>query len=182
MTNDKTNSYIPFNDAINDSKVYYVVDQGIFPFKVVVNDDGITIYKEDDSNDYRKVVYQLKRFTGYWFGYDPTSSKKGEKHGNTILIHTFQKRYVFVGRHILSFRAKEKIVDYISFKNDFPRAVAYSKNYAYFPLECESVIPLKEFDLAANVANADKIYSQIRKHGEKSLNFEDPKMIHYRLD
>ena len=199
-----TKSYIPFNKLSSRDKSYYVDDNGAKPFKVVANNKGIVVYKNtltDDDNDdlvsegsgnlsrcgqdkYIDVVLKLKKFLGYWSGFDASPY---EMHGNSILIKVTKYRYIFVGHAIYQFDTDEEILDYISYmgNSDVPYPVAYGSEYVYFMLN-EEKIKRSDMELDATVANAGDIYGEFYGHiGSKKgkhtkYDFDDVVTIHAR--
>lgn len=164
-----TNSFITKEQTNNLEKVYDIHDNGGRPYKVIVKNKEISIYKqklinpnawkynERFSKDYNEKVLHLTDFIGYWYGFDTSVS---EAHGNTILIQVSKYEYIIIQENIVKFETTEEIIEYISpvGNNDVPYPVAYSKNNIYFMLD-NVYIPKNNFKTEINVQNAEQLYS-----------------------
>lgn len=82
---------------------YLVHDNGARPFKVTVKGSDVKVYRKvpDDSptNYESKSAMQFKAMKVF------VGSDKGKARGNTILLQTGQKTFVFIGDSIFSFQA-----------------------------------------------------------------------------
>lgn len=169
MTN--TNTYMPRNSPKNKPRTYLIHDNGGRPFLVVANKKAITVYTDDNYNNFDRPDEKLKyetecvkftKFQGYWSGLDSSPNKM---HGNSILVKINDHKYVFIGLEIYSFETKDVIQDYISpvGNSDVPYPVAYGKDNVYFLID-NSYMDRKYIITEATVANAVDIYMEFYGH------------------
>ena len=148
---------------------YLIHDNGGRPFKVVVSNNHVIVYKRtkeeeqraedfdqdiDDEKAYDKNMKRLyshkllewKNVVRVFIGHHPPNVPKtwsGDfvSAGNSILVHVKGKTYVSIGMSIDEFEAEEPITEYLSEvgNSDVPYPIALSPNYAY--LMIESTLP-----------------------------------------
>ena len=187
-----TNSYIPKNKLSSRNKEYFIHDNGGRPFKVIANNQGISIYgicinTDTDSPAYPKLIKHITNFLGYWSGFD---SSPYLMHGNSILIQLTKRKYICIGWDIYSFETDSEILDYVSpvGNSDVPYPVAYDKDNIYFMNE-KVFSKANKFKTVPNVANAEDIYGEFYKtipHSkpsdktESGNKFKKIKIIHER--
>lgn len=182
-----TKSFIKKQKLSSRNKIYYVHDNGARPFKVIANNKGLFIYKntfdptvdsdyEDtddiDDTDYEytdKPILKIKKFIGYWSGYDTSEYKS---HGNSILVQLSKYDYIFIGKIVYSFKTNDVITDYVSYlgNSDVPYPVAFGEENLYFMVEYQYIshdhINTKiEFKYADDLY--DELYSKYRSRKEK---------------
>lgn len=180
--NKLSKSFIPKNKLTQKNKIYYVHDNGSRPFKVIINNRAIHIYKFSyESEKYDTDIIKITKYSGYWYGYDSSGYRQ---HGNSILIKISDNEYIFVGWEIYSFKTNNPIIDYISplGNSDVPYPIAYNDSYVYFMLD-KRYVSIDELDIDINVPNALNIYDSyyslsIKPSGKK---FMELRMISKRL-
>jgi len=126
---------------------YYVHSNRVRPYKVVISQKYIIIYKsiydkKDDNYNYEYLI----NFNDYKEVFIPTSNTyecKGCK-GNTILVYLGDYTYIYIERYIQLFKLKEEIIEYKSpiGNNDFPYAYGISKNNYYYFSDLQIYIPI----------------------------------------
>ena len=144
---------------MSKSKTYYTHDNGGRPFKVVVDNKKVYVYKhkkydeDTDTNLYSKksIKYEKKNFFKYkniFIGKSPknkttiNSGGYGAKFtGNSILLQLTQNKYVFIGHIIFSFTSKSEIKKFVSpvGNSDVPYPYAIDIDGRYY-LMIEDVI------------------------------------------
>lgn len=177
----KTNTYISKNKLTSRNRIYYTHDNGGCPFKVVANNKGIFIYKRGEEERYDELVYSVKKFLGYWRGYDSTRYKQ---HGNSILIQINKYEYVCVRQVIYKFKTNERILDYITplGPSDVPYPIAYGENYIYFMLDFK-MIHRDDLETPITIENAEKLYGEFygyigdKKGKHKKYNMKNVKIL-----
>ena len=155
---------------MSKSKTYYTHDNGGRPFKVVVDNKKVYVYKhkkydeDTDTNLYSKksIKYEKKNFFKYkniFIGKSPknkttiNSGGYGAKFtGNSILLQLTQNKYVFIGHIIFSFTSKSEIKKFVSpvGNSDVPYPYAIDIDGRYY-LMIEDVI----IDKIANIKKYD---------------------------
>lgn len=196
-----SNSRIMANKVSSSRKTYITLDNGIRPFKVIVDKkNGIQIYTylpnkyEDDFVPvYDVLIKHIKKYKSYWSGFD---SSYNREHGNAILIEIDPHTYIFVGDTIYEFKAVDTIVDFISpvGNNDVPYPIAYGTENTYFMLD-QVYVKNTELELDKTVQNSEHMYREFygffghlarkgmprRKSHLIKIPFKDLKMIQKRL-
>jgi hypothetical protein len=123
------------------NKRFEIHDNGGRPFEVLVDKNGVAVYKEvtsadysDDSEEDEGSYYDTpsfvflnpaKVFVGNSPDNEMTRFSGGygkEFDGNSILVNTEDNNYVYIGSEIYSFKSIAKIVEYVSpvGNNDVP--------------------------------------------------------------
>jgi hypothetical protein len=140
-------------------KIYYTLDNGGRPFKVVVGKTSVQVYKRGrsdlweydssdydpldpsdydslnylDPSDYDTLIMRLPRVKKVFVGKDVEDSSRD---GNSILLSMAHHRYVFIGDNIYEFSTPDKdvITHYYSEvgNSEVPYPVAVGKQNAYF--------------------------------------------------
>lgn len=152
---------------------YLIHDNGCRPFKVVINNKDISIFKENGYNNTTdeiiysiKPIINLKNITNIFIGKsienEMTKFSGGYGHqfdGNSILVNIKDNRYIYIGSEIFSFYSFSEIIDYKSpvGNSDVPYPYAIDKLNNYY-LMIEDVV--------------------IKKNNE----FKDPYDYYYNLD
>ena len=175
-----TGSYIPFNKLTKQDKKYFIHDNGGRPFKVVANTNGIQVYtatkyldmtygSDSDSEDtcdcyaepnfdYDVKVFSIKKFLGYWWGFDSSPNKFD---GNSILIEVTPHKYIHIGERIYRFSTKDIILDFISpvGNSDVPYPIAYGEYYVYFFLS-KKMVHIDDLETDPILVNSEDIYGE----------------------
>ena len=114
-----------------------VLDNGGLPFQVRKKGDDVYILKVNDDGKYVDTIATYKNVNRIMKGKDP----KGKEHGNTVIIHLKDKRYLFVGPTVYEFTSKEPITNYHSEigNSAVPYPVAETNNYLYLTSGLEDV-------------------------------------------
>lgn len=186
----KTESFISKKKLSKKDKIYYIHDNGGRPLKVVANSSGISIFeitcydKDNDEVIYGNLINKIKKFVGYWSGFDSSPYKM---HGNSILIELSKKKYMYIGPVVYTFNSESEIIDYISpvGNSDVPYPVAYDKDNIYFMSERE-YDRIDNFNIELKVANVKDIYSEFYdRYGSKmhtGKKMKKMKIINERVD
>ena len=158
------------------SKTYYTHDNGGRPFKVVVEDKKVYVYKykkyDETTNSFlyseKPIKYEKNNYfkcKNIFIGKSPknkltiSSGGYGAKFtGNSILLQITQNKYVFIGDKIFSFTPKSEIKKFVSpvGNSDVPYPYAVDADGRYY-LMIEDVI-------------IDKIIN-IKKYNNDPYNF-----------
>lgn len=157
-----TNTYKKRSDLSSRRKKYITCDNGTHPYMIVVNKDKICVYlaciknKDYSKEYYDELFFTLTKFVGYWSGYDSSEYKM---HHNSILIKLDKYQYMFIGHTIYTFKAKHKIIDFITpmGNNDVPYPIAYDEGYIYFMLDMK-YMERNKFSTNLKIENAENIY------------------------
>ena len=144
---------------MSKSKTYYTHDNGGRPFKVVVDNKKIYVYKykkydeDTDTTLYseKSIKYEKKNFfkcKNIFIGKSPKnkttifSAGYGSKFtGNSILLQIAKNKYVFIGHIIFSFTSKSEIKKFVSpvGNSDVPYPYAIDIDGRYY-LMIENII------------------------------------------
>jgi len=177
-----TGSFL-LKDRISNSR-YLIHDNGGRPFKVVCQNQDISIYRHPVTKTTQKtlkysvLVKSITSFLGYWSGFD---TSENQIHGNSILIKISKRKYLYVGSRIYSFSTIDEIIDYTSYVHfsDVPCPVAYGTHFLYFmSISGEQFVKKKEFKTPVLVKNS--MILQREFHTNKNLTkiaFKDYKLI-----
>ena len=115
-------------------KSYDTLDNGLRPYRVIVNGTNVSIYKgtrkEDYTYDYDKLIRSVKVKKVYLGG-----TKSGL--GNSILLHLSGNKYMYIGHEIYEFQMEDSVESYFSLigNSDVPYPVLLGTEYAYFMLD-----------------------------------------------
>ena len=173
----------------NKSKTYYTHDNGGRPFKVVVEDKKVYVYKykkyDETTNSFlyseKSIKYQKQDYFKYkkiFIGKSPKNKKTifsngyGAKFtGNSILLQITNNKYVFIGDKIFSFTSKSEIEKFVSpvGNNDVPYPYAVDVDGRYY-LMIEDIIIDK-------ITNIKKYYNDPYEFYYKNntlLNIQNP--------
>jgi hypothetical protein len=145
---DKPKTKMDTHLKVKGEKSYLIHSNGARPYIVYVSPKKVTaFFREYDSTrdkyDETKKVVDTE-YDNVFIGDNEDNlqhydSFKGQDPGNTILIHTKNNDYIFIGDDIYSFSTPndEKITHYYSplGNNDVPYPFAVSNNYTYFMLD-----------------------------------------------
>ena len=121
------------------NKTYFIHDNRARPFKVIINNNEVSIYKKINENldDYNKLIKTYK-VTKIFIGKD---SKNKKLNGNSILLQINDNKMVCITDLIFEFElAKDdKIIKYFSIvgNNDVPYPVLLGEKYFYSMIEKE---------------------------------------------
>lgn len=136
-------------------KTYFIHDNGGRPFKVVIDNDKVYVYKnihhdfdtyEDFYSDKPILTFHpMKIFIGKSPFNTMTQFSGGhgpEFDGNSILIQMSEKKYVYIGRKIYSFATEHKITKYVSpvGNSDVPYPYAVDNKKHIYLLEEDVII------------------------------------------
>ena len=97
-------------------------------------------YSTSDSKPgpiYDKTVLTIPKYTKMWLGENDGPSvcrlESGKFTGNSILVHVKGDKYIFIGDHVLEFRAPDRITEfYSSLHGDFVYPLAIGETNSYF--------------------------------------------------
>tara|TARA_Y100000741_G_scaffold99113_1_gene73562 strand:- start:160 stop:939 length:780 start_codon:yes stop_codon:yes gene_type:complete len=144
---------------MSNLKTYYTHDNGARPFKVIIDDKNVYIYKykkyDEDTNTFlyseKSIKYEKKNYfkcMNIFIGKSPKNKKTifstayGSKFtGNSILLQITKNKYIFIGHIIFSFTSKSEIKKFVSpvGNNDVPYPYAIDIDGRYY-LIIENVI------------------------------------------
>jgi hypothetical protein len=121
---------------------YFTHDNGFRPFKVIVEDDKVNIYKANKEDEYTELVKNYRRVKKVHVGRstggigDHTKAQEDKFLGNSILLE-FATKCVFIGHEIYEFAMDDTIVKYFSKigNNDVPYPVIVGSENVYFMLD-----------------------------------------------
>lgn len=135
---------------------YLIHDNGSRPFKVIIINDKVNIYKEKSENEYDDKVFKTykpkKIFIGKSLKNKMTlfSGGYGKKFdGNSILLQLTKNSYTYIGSQIYSFKTDAEIMDFQSpvGNNDVPYPYCIDSNgYYYLMLEKIKIKVPKSYD------------------------------------
>lgn len=128
---------------------YYAHDNGGRPFKVSIDEKKVEVYKKGPGDDEEDTIYSklIKSFTakeihigkssGKTKCCDHTARQANQFNGNSILLHTSDKEYVYIGHEIIKFQILDEFVAYYSpvGNNDVPYPLVLGDTYVYFILD-----------------------------------------------
>jgi hypothetical protein len=151
-TRKNTNSQINTHVKVKGEKSYLIHSNGGRPYIVYVSPNKIVIYsriynKNIGDYDGTKKIIDIK-YKKVFIGDNNDNLRhydalKGEFPGNTILIHTKNNNYIYIGDEIYSFSLPEDeiITHYYSpvGNNDVPYPFAISNKYTYFMLDSKKL-------------------------------------------
>lgn len=180
-----TKSYIKFEQLSSRDKIYYIHDNFSRPFKVICNNQGISIYRSEQPDIYSKLITKIKAFQGYWSGFD---SSPYVMHGNSLLVKITKKKYIYIGPEIYEFSTDDEITDYVSpiGNSDVPYPVAFGEVNVYFMLD-KQYISINDLETPVTVAEADTLYGEFygfvgsKRGNHTKYPFKRIKMIEKRL-
>jgi len=130
------------------TKTYYIHNNGGRPFKVIIDNKTVSIYKntakypEADNYDVLVKTVNAKevfigKSSGKAQGSDHTPAEARQFIGNTILLELSEKKYMCIGKEIYEFQTEDKIESYYSLigNNDVPYPIALGTENVYFMLD-----------------------------------------------
>ena len=157
-------------------QTYFIHDNGGIPFKVLINDSIVEVYKNDDNTSPIQTFFPNKIFIGE-SKLNPMTKFSGchgdEFLGNSILLEIDEDedgyKYEFIGRSIFSFHTIGKIVTYESpvGNNDVPYPYAIDEFGNVFLL-IEDIVLIDTEQLSEIIQDPYDYYYSIRIIG----NFE----------
>jgi hypothetical protein len=115
-------------------KHYDTMDNGVRPYRVIVDGSNVSIYNgtrsEDDTYNYDKLIRSVKVKKVYLGG-------KKKDLGNSILLHLSGNKYMYIGHEIYEFQMLDSVDTYFSImgNSDVPYPVLLGTEYAYFMLD-----------------------------------------------
>ena len=164
---------------------YLIHDNEGRPFKVVIKDNDLSIYKENGYNDATdeiiysiKPIINLKNITNIFIGKSTENEMTkfsggygAHFDGNSILVYIKDNKYIYIGSEIFSFYSFAEIIDYKSpvGNSDVPYPYAIDKDNNYYLMIEDVVINKKNnefeepydyyynFDLLPKEINGKKI-------------------------
>lgn len=147
-------SYQNIEDKFQDYESYYIHDNGGRPFLVYVNPETkhVAIFKQNTDECYVSnengienwmYIQQIEDYNPMriFIGKSPFNSMTefsgghGDKFdGNSILLHLFRTKYIYIGSEIFSFETENDIVDYVSHvgNSDVPYPYAVDVNGRHY--------------------------------------------------
>ena len=135
-------------------KTYYTTDNGAQPFKVVIDNKQVYVYKFQKYNqDTDTFLYSEKPIQHYivkkvFIGKSNLSSDNyypgSQYDGNSILLQITKNKYVFIGDRIFSFTSKSEIKKFVSpmgnSMNSYPFAIDINGRYYFLSTDPGPVI------------------------------------------
>ena len=175
-------------------KTYLIHDNGGRPFKIVIKDNNVSIFKkknyDETTNDIiysKKPIINLINIDDIFIGKSPKnemtifSGGYGKNFdGNSILVHIKNNEYIYIGSEIFSFNSFAEIIYYYSpvGNSDVPYPYAIDKKNNYY-LMIEDVVINKisnSFDDPYNYYyNLDLLPKKINGKQIKSFYIDDKK-------
>lgn len=170
-------------------KTYYTDDNGSKPFKVVIDNKKVYVYKYkkyDENTDTilyseKPIKYEKKNFFKYkniFIGKSPknkttiASGGHGAKFsGNSILLQITKNKYIFIGHIIFSFTSKSEIKKFVSpvGNNYVPYPYAIDIDGRYY-LMIEDVI----IDKITNIKKYDNDPYEFYYNNRTLTNIQNP--------
>jgi hypothetical protein len=146
---------------------YDVHDNGGKPFRVVI-EDTVSIYKNTNwkKDEYNKLLKTIKpkevilgKSTGKSDYADHKPSQSKYFLGNSILIHLYDKKYLFIGSEIYEFEMVDDFEHYFSMigRNDVPYPVLLGKKNVYFMLD-KTYVPRDYFPIVKTKTQWEEAY------------------------
>lgn len=137
--------------TVKGDKEYLTHDNGGRPFKVVVNNKNVNIYKLPDDYNYDNGSPNKNNYTNLVNSYNNVKqifigkSVKGDDAngnnkfglGNSVLLEIANNKYVFIGETIYEFSTYSPITDFFSMigNSDVPYPLALTKDSVYFLID-----------------------------------------------
>ena len=155
-------------------KHYDVHDNGGRPFRVIIDGNKVSIYRDnnigtfEETADYSKLIKTLKvkevivgKSTGLAEAADHPPGQANQFLGNSILLHVSGKKYIHIGTEIYEFEMEDPFEAYFSMvgNNDVPYPVVLGKDKVYFMLESEhNYVPRTYFPAVKTRAQWENAY------------------------
>jgi len=155
-------------------KYYDVHDNGGRPFRVFIDGNNVSIYKDsnigtfEETANYSKHIKTLKvnevivgKSSGLAEAADHGPGEAKSFLGNSILLHVSEKKYIHVGAEIYEFIMEDDFENYFSSvgNNDVPYPVILGKTNVYFMLESDhNYVPRTYFPAVKNKAQWENAY------------------------
>jgi hypothetical protein len=174
-------------------KFYDTHDNGNRPFRVFIDGNNVSIYKDNNTGsfeptaDYSKHIKTLKvkeviigKSTGHAEAADHGPGEAKSFLGNSILLHVSGKKYIHIGVEIYEFEMEDQIEAYFSMvgNNDVPYPVVLGKDNVYFMLESEhNYVSRDKFPAIKNKSEWENAYMYY--YG--SINAESGEKNPYKL-
>ena len=156
-------------------KHYDIHDNGGRPFRVFVNGNKVSIYKDTNAGtfneeaNYSELVKELTvkkvyvgKSTGESAGGDHSDSKAKMFTGNSLLLHISGNRYVYIGSSIYEFQMDDTVDKYFSMvgHSDVPYPVLLGTENVYFMLESDHCyVPRDKFPSTLTKAQWEDAYT-----------------------
>jgi hypothetical protein len=141
QTKSKINRWVKLTGRV---RVFDTWDNGAYPFRVVISDKLIVVFKGDYNSTEKyyfceKNVLTLNKFKRVFVGRNMPSQSyyKQPFTGNSILIEIKHLTYIYIGESIKQFRTPEPIIKYVSNmgNSSVPYPYALSDDFAYIMLD-----------------------------------------------
>ena len=173
-------------------KHYDILDNGSRPFRVFVDGNNVSIYKDTQTDwnlppDYTKLIKKIKvkevhigKSTGLPEGADHTPAQAKQLVGNSILLHVSGKKYIHIGTEIYEFIMEDEFEAYFSMvgNNDVPYPVVLGKENVYFMLESEhTYVPRTYFPTIKNKTQWENAYMYFYGHIDPQTGENPPHNI-----
>lgn len=160
------------------TKKYIIHRNGFEPYKVVISNNKIKIYKRSnlDEIQYDKCIMEITDYIKVFIGED---SKYSEYKGNNILVHYKQNgknnKYIMIDDSIYSFSIKDEIIDFKSpmgFTSGDPYPYAIGKKNTY-------LVTYRSFISNTYIKNINRPYNNIKFNGKEfdGCNYLNSKTI-----
>jgi len=168
-------------NSTSNIKTYLIHDNGGRPFKVIINDKNVKIYRYSEySEELQKTIYDPKELLSFdcstlFIGNSPLtrmteySGGHGPKFdGNSILLHIKNNKYVYIGSSIFSFESFSVITKYVSpvGNNDVPYPYAIDDKENTYLLTAQVIIK-----------STDKIKKQMKEYDDPHNYYYDYHLI-----
>jgi hypothetical protein len=165
--------------AINTTKKlkgkhYDVHDNGDRPFRVFIDGNKVSIYRDSNigtfepTADYSKLIKTLTvkeayigKSTGLAEAADHGPGQAKHFVGNSILLQLSEKKYMYIGTEVYEFIMEDPFEAYFSMvgNNDVPYPIVLGKENVYFMLESEhNYVPRTYFPAVKNKAQWENAY------------------------
>jgi hypothetical protein len=122
---------------LGEHKIYYTIDNGGKPYKIIVSDSNVFVFS--GLPHVHSLIYSVKKYLTIFIG---KNTKKYGEHsngmfaGSSVLVESKKNEYVFIGNKIKTFRTLEPVVEFHSIMGNssvvYPFAL--TTNYAYLML------------------------------------------------
>jgi len=122
---------------LNEYKIYYTIDNGGKPYRIIVNDSSVFVFS--GLPHVHSLIYSVEKYLNIFIGKNTEKYKEyydGMFTGSSILVESKKNEYIFIGNKIKTFRTLEPVVEFHSIMGNssvvYPFAL--TTNYAYLML------------------------------------------------
>jgi hypothetical protein len=160
-------------NAGNNPNIYFTHDNGGKPFKVIIDNHTVKIYKQIlDSDKYEVKPILIYKPIAIFIGRSPMTKNSvdsgPEFDGNSILLQIGNNIYTYIGSEIFSFDTRGKIIKYVSpiGNNDVPYPYAIDE-FGNIYLLTENIV----------IKNNEKVEKQMKKYDDPYEYYYDYALI-----